>query len=39
VLIGYLISFTISLTLSFFWVQGIDYMKKNYPNYDGEDLF
>ncbi len=21
------------------WVQGIDYMKENYPDYRGEDLF
>lgn len=22
-----------------FWVRGIDYMKDNYPDYKGEDLF
>lgn len=21
------------------WVEGIDYMKKNHPNYKGEDFF
>ena len=21
------------------WVSGIDYMKRNHPNYKGEDLF
>jgi hypothetical protein len=21
------------------WVEGIDYMKKNHPNYKGKDLF
>ena len=21
------------------WVEGIDYMKKNHPDYKGEDLF
>jgi len=21
------------------WVQGIDYMQKNHPDYEGEDLF
>jgi hypothetical protein len=38
-LIGYLISLGVSLTISFFWVRAIDNMKKNHPNYDGEDLF
>ncbi len=23
----------------FLWVEGIDYMKKNHPDYKGEDLF
>jgi hypothetical protein len=38
-LIGFLISFSISLTISFFWVKGIDNMKKNNPDYDGKDIF
>ena len=25
--------------VSFFWVRGIDNMKKNHPDYKGEDLF
>jgi hypothetical protein len=25
--------------ISFFWVTGIDYMKENHPNYNGEDIF
>jgi hypothetical protein len=36
--------FTIVFGLSFsaviiLWVSGIDYMKKNHPEYKGEDLF
>jgi uncharacterized membrane protein YedE/YeeE len=25
--------------VAYYWVQGIDYMHKNHPNYKGEDLF
>jgi hypothetical protein len=25
--------------ISWLWVKGIDYMKENYPNYEGEDFF
>lgn len=25
--------------LAVFWVNGIDYMQENYPDYKGEDLF
>jgi hypothetical protein len=25
--------------ISYFWVQGIDYMKENHPDYKGDDLF
>jgi hypothetical protein len=35
ILIGWLI---IGL-LAWLWVRGIDYMKKNHPNYKGEDFF
>jgi hypothetical protein len=35
ILIGWLI---IGL-LVWLWVRGIDYMKKNHPNYKGEDFF
>jgi len=29
----------IALTVSILWVRGIDKTKKDYPEYDGEDLF
>lgn len=32
-------SFGLAAIVSFFWVRNIDYMKKNHPNYKGEDLF
>ena len=39
---GYLIgigcSLFVSAIIAFFWVRGIDYMKKNYPDYKGEDF-
>ena len=25
--------------ISYFWVEGIDYMHKNHPDYKGDDLF
>lgn len=36
--------FTIIVGIAFslvviLWVEGIDYMKKNHPNYKGEDFF
>ena len=27
------------IVISLMWVKGIDYMKKNYPDYKGYDLF
>jgi hypothetical protein len=27
------------IPLAFFWVRGIDNMKKDHPDYKGEDLF
>jgi len=30
--------FAISLSLAWLWVGGIDYMKKNHPDYKGEDF-
>jgi hypothetical protein len=27
------------IPLAFFWVNRIDYMKNNHPDYKGEDLF
>jgi len=30
--------FAISLSLAWLWVGGIDYMKKNHPDYKGKDF-
>jgi hypothetical protein len=30
--------FAISLSLAWLWAGGIDYMKKNHPDYKGEDF-
>ena len=30
--------FAISLSLAWLWTGGIDYMKKNHPDYKGEDF-
>ena len=35
----YAITFTLVASLAWLWVGGIDYMKKNHPNYKGEDFF
>ena len=35
----YLLMFGIITIISYFWVRGIDYMKKNHPDYKGDDLF
>jgi hypothetical protein len=37
-IVGIIISFTLAGIISIFWVRGIDYMKKNYPDYKGEDF-
>lgn len=37
-LIGIGVSFLLSAIIAFFWVRGIDYMKKNHPDYKGEDF-
>ena len=29
----------IVVLISWRWVEGIDYMQKNHPNYTGDDLF
>lgn len=34
----YAIAFTLLAALVWLWVGGIDYMKKNYPNYKGQDF-
>jgi hypothetical protein len=38
-LIGIGCSLFVSAIIAFFWVRGIDYMKKKHPDYKGEDLF
>jgi hypothetical protein len=35
---GIIISFTIGAIVSWFWVKGIDNMKKNHPDYKGHDF-
>jgi hypothetical protein len=35
----YLLMFAVVAIISYLWVRGIDYMKENYPDYKGEDLF
>ena len=37
-LIGIGCSIILSGIISFFWVINIDYMKKNHPDYDGDDF-
>ena len=37
-LISILITVFISAIISFLWVRGIDNMKRNYPNYKGDDF-
>jgi hypothetical protein len=32
-------SFIMAAIVSLFWVRGIDYMKENHPDYEGEDFF
>ena len=38
-LIGIGGSFVLAAIVAFFWVRGIDYMKENHPDYNGDDLF
>lgn len=33
-----LISFLLIGLIAFFWIQGIDYMQKNHPDYKGDDF-
>jgi len=35
----YLLMVAVVAIISYFWVQGIDYMKENHPDYKGDDLF
>ena len=37
--IVFLLMFVVIAIISYFWVQGIDYMQENHPNYKGDDLF
>ena len=37
-IIIYAVTFTIVASLVWLWVGGIDFMKKNHPNYKGEDF-
>jgi hypothetical protein len=34
-----IISFTLAAIIAVLMVLGLDYMKKNHPDYDGKDLF
>lgn len=38
-LIIFIVILIVLLPIVYFWVKGIDYMHKNYPDYKGEDLF
>lgn len=33
------IAIIVTIPVAIAWVAGIDYMKKNHPDYDGSDLF
>lgn len=35
----FVIAIIISMVLSWFWIEGIDYMHKNHKDYKGYDLF
>jgi len=35
---AYLLMVAVIAIISYFWVQGIDYMKENHPDYKGEDF-
>lgn len=37
-LFAIIFSLLLSSIISIFWVRGIDYMMKNYPDYNGEDF-
>ena len=34
----FLLMFVVVGIISYFWVQGIDFMKENHPDYKGEDF-
>ena len=33
------VAFAVSIAMGILWVNGIDYMDKNHPDYKGKDLF
>lgn len=35
----FVIMFVVVALISWRWVEGIDYMHKNHPDYKGDDLF
>lgn len=35
---AYLLMVAVVAIISYLWVQGIDFMKENHPNYKGEDF-
>ena len=35
----FLVTLLVVTPIAIFWVSGIDYMKKNHPDYKGEDIF
>jgi len=37
-MVGLIIAFTLAAIIAVFWVRGIDNMKKNHPEYKGEDF-
>lgn len=37
-MVGLIISIIIAAIIVTFWVRGIDYMKKNHPDYKGDDF-
>jgi hypothetical protein len=37
-MVGLIIAFTLAVIIAVFWVRGIDNMKKNHPEYKGEDF-
>lgn len=38
-LLVFVIMFVVVAFISWRWVEGIDYMQKNHPDYKGDDLF
>jgi len=39
ILIGIGGSFILAAIIAFFWVRGIDHMKENHPDYQGNEFF